>query len=205
MIPEIKIILYLVFVVSLFFFKNLQLYLILLFIASLFLLRIPFRKIIAGWLPIGLFLIFTFVSNMLNQHGKILYSYSLIVITQEGLSIAAVRTARLLLMIAGVKILMGFSKTEDIIQALGRLLSPFERLGLPVRDFFHTVGLTLQCFPALTSAAYQTYRERISTDGVQGFREKARMVSVFLFPLFSRSMQSPEEFFRKSGDNGEEK
>lgn len=167
-------------------------------------LRIPFRKIISGWLPISLFLTFTFVSNVLNQHGKILYSHPPIVITGEGLVIASVRTARILLMIAGVKILMGFSRTEDIIRALGRLLSPFERLGIPVRDFFHTMGLTLQCFPALTSAAYQSYQEQVRANGVQGFREKARLASGFLLPLFVRSMLSPEEFFRKSGDNEKE-
>ena len=90
---------------------------------------------------------------MLNQHGKILFSTGPVVITDEGFNIAAIRTLRVLFMIAGAKILIATSKTEEIIHGLWRLLSPFEKTGLPVKDFFYMMGLTLKCFPVLKEYA----------------------------------------------------
>jgi energy-coupling factor transporter transmembrane protein EcfT len=82
-------------------------------------------------------------------------------------------------------------------------MSPLERLGLPVKDFFHTMGLTLQCFPVLKNMAAQTYREETRNADIRGFWDKAKVVSSFLLPLFVRSVQSPELFFDEAKDNAE--
>lgn len=204
MLPEIRIILYITFVVSLFFLKHLEVHLALLVIVLFFLLTVPRRKLTAGMLPIGLFLVFTFISNVVNQHGRILYAIGPFIITDEGLNIAAVRTVRLFLMIGGVKIMMAHTETEDIIRALGRLLYPLEKIGLPVRDFFQTMGLTIKCFPVLQKMATERYREKMQTEAVRGFWNKTKMVALFLLPMFIKSIQSPEVFFEEA-DIHEEK
>ncbi len=124
-----------------------------------------------------------------------------VVITEEGLVIASIRTLRLFFMIAGVKILMAFTKTEDLVKALGRLLSPLEKLRLPVKDFFHTMGLTMRCFPVLKNMASETYREKMKKEDIGGFWDRAKMVSMFLIPMFIKSIQSPENFFDKKDIN----
>jgi len=98
-------------------------------------------------------------------------------------------------MIAGAKILMATSKTEDIIHGLWRLLSPFERVGLPVKDFFYMMGLTLKCFPILKDMLYENYRENITSANINGIWNRAKAVSMFLLPMFVESLQSPEKFF----------
>lgn len=198
MLPEAGIILYLVFVVSLFFITQVTAFLIIL-VAMLFLLMtVPRRQLKAGMLPISLFLIFTFISNVINQHGRILITAGPLIITDEGLNIALVRTIRLFLMIAGVKLMMARMKTEDMVRAVGRLLSPLEKFGLPIRDFFETVGLTITCFPALKKMASETYRVKMQSEPVHGFWNKTKLVSLFLLPLFVKSIQSPEMFFSES-------
>ena len=77
-------------------------------------------------------------------------------------------------MIAGAKILIATSKTEEIIHGLWRLLSPFERLGLPVKDYFHTMGLTLKCFPILKNMLYENYREQIISANIKGIWNRAK-------------------------------
>ena len=195
MLPEIRILFYVFFVVLVSALSSLKAYAVIFFILCLFLLKVPFRAVKSGWIPISIFLIFTFISNVLNQHGKILFSAGPVVITDEGLNIAAIRTLRVLFMIAGAKILIATSKTEEIIHGLWRLLSPFEKTGLPVKDFFYMMGLTLKCFPVLKNMLYENYREHIISANIKGIWNRAKAVSMFLLPMFVESMQSPEKFF----------
>lgn len=196
--PEIKIILYSAFVVSLFIFSTLKTYAVIATVICVFLLRMPFTKLKSGWIPIGIFLAFTFVSNVLNQHGRIVWSIGPFIITAEGLEIAALRTLRILFMIAGAKILIASTSSDDLIGALGRLFRPLEKIGLPVRDFVHTMGLTLKCFPQLKKMVVQIYSEKKEREALNGFWNKVKVIALFLLPLFVRSVQSPEIFFEDS-------
>jgi energy-coupling factor transport system permease protein len=199
--PEIKILFYIGFIVLVSAVGNLQVYalIFLLLCLGIPLLRVPFKVVRSGWMPISIFLVFTFAGNLLNQHGKILIS-SPFIITEEGLNIAAVRTLSVLFMIAGAKILIATSGTEEIIQGLWKLLRPFEKLGLPVRDFFHIMGLTLKCFPVLKDLVYKNYREQVKAANIRGIRNRTRAVSMFLLPLFADSIQNPEKFFGRETD-----
>lgn len=198
--PEIKIVFYVLFVIALFVLNNAVIYSLIFVLLCVLSLKVSFRTLKSGWAPIGLFLIFTFISNVLNRHGKILFARGPLIITDEGLSIALLRTVRVLFMIIGAKILMSSAKPEDIIRALGRLMSPLERLGLPVADFFHTMGLTVKCFPALKDMASEIYRENIRSAEAKGFLGRARVTASFLLPMFVKSVQSPEVFFEKGKD-----
>jgi energy-coupling factor transport system permease protein len=194
--PDIKILFYILFIIFLSAVGNLKAYafIFILLCISIPVLKVPLKVVRSGWIPISIFLLFTFAGNLLNQHGKILVS-SPVVITEEGLHIAMLRTLRILFMIAGAKILIATSGTEEIIQGLWRMLRPFERLGLPVKDFFHAMGLTLKCFPILRDLVYTNYREQVKAAEIRGVRNRARAVSLFLLPLFAESIQNPERFF----------
>ncbi len=199
--PETKISLYIFFVIGLFAVKSLTVYLVILVVLSLLSAGVPFRKLKAGWIPIILFLLFTFVSNVVDRQGRIVSHIGPFVVTDEGIDIASLKTLKILFMIMGVKIMMASSRPEDIVGALGRIFGPFERTGLPVRDFFHTMGLTIRCFPALKNMAAETYRENIKEADVRGFSEKARVISSFLLPMFVKSIRTPEIFFEKTETN----
>jgi energy-coupling factor transport system permease protein len=173
-------------------------YLVISALLFILLLKVPFRIIRSGWIPISLFLVFTFISNLLNQHGRILFSAGPVFISYEGFGISIIRTMRLLFMIAGAKILFGYTKTDDIVNALRRLLGPLEIFRLPVKDFFHTMGLTMKCLPVLKNMATETYAEKTKNGDIKGFFNKARTVSGFLFPMVIKSIQSPEVFFENT-------
>jgi len=164
-------------------------------------MKVPFKTLRSGWIPISFFLLFTFLSNVFNRQGKIFFASGSVVITEEGIGIASLRTMRVLLMIAGAKILMASAKNEEIIDGLGRLLSPLQKLGVPVKDFFHTMGLTMKCFPVLKDMAAETYKNNVKTVAANGFWERAKLVSGFLMPMVVKSIQSPEVFFERSERN----
>jgi energy-coupling factor transport system permease protein len=200
--PELKIVFYLFFVVSLFTFANLTAYLCASAVLGLFFLKIPWKKVKSGWLPISIFLFFTFVSNAVGRPGRVVFSSALFMMTDEGAHIAMVRTMRVFLMIGGAKVLMAGARAEDMVDGLGRLFGPLERVGIPVKDFFHTMGLTMKCLPLLKTMATETYRERVKTSDTRGFRAKVTLLSAFLLPIFVRSLQSPESFFKNQRPPG---
>jgi energy-coupling factor transport system permease protein len=195
---EYRIFAYLVFVLSLFVFPSAIFFAVLLMVLSLCLAKLPFRFLKAGWIPVGMFLIFTFASNAVNQQGRILYSFGPVLITWEGLDIAAIRTARVFLMIGGVKFLMGTTGVDAMIGAMSRLLRPFEKIGIPVTDFFHVMVLTLECFPRLQDAIAAAYGRHVAGSGAGNLWSKAKMLALFLLPLFVESIRSPEHFFKES-------
>lgn len=200
---EARILLYVIFVIFLFVVTNLTVYLLVFAVLCLLLLRIPFKKVKAGWIPITIFLSYTFVSNVVGRSGKIVFSWGPVSLTDEGINIAAVRTLRVLFMIGGAKIMMASAKSEETIEGLGRLLRPLERVGLPVKDFFETMGLTVKCFPVLKDMALETYRENMKTADAKGFWGRARVISAFLLPMFVKSLKSPELFFEGGSENAE--
>ncbi|MBI5187671.1 MAG: energy-coupling factor transporter transmembrane protein EcfT [Nitrospirae bacterium] len=205
MSPEIKIISYIAFIVCLFLIKDITVYLFIFVAISIFLLRIPFKSLRSGWIPISLFLLFTFISNVLFQHGRILYSTGPFVITEEGFNIASIRTMRVFFMIAGAKILTATTQIELLVGAFGKILIPLERLGIPVVEFFSTMGLTMKALPRLKDQIADTYRERMKEGNIKGFWGRARVISMFLMPLFVKSIQSPESFFDNKENNYRER
>jgi energy-coupling factor transport system permease protein len=203
---EIKIILYVVFAAGLFLVVNPTVYLSIFVAILMFLCRLPLRSIRKGWLPISLFLLFTFISNVISRNGKILLNIGPFMVTEEGLSTASLRTARVFFMIAGAKILTTTTKTEALVKAFGRILKPLERLGVPVDEFSSTMGLAISALPNIKDQITRTYRERMRSGNIKGFWERTKVISSFLFPLFIKSIQSPERFFeddpgRKKGKN----
>ena len=203
MSPEIKIILYIVFIVCILLIKDVTFYLFIFVAISIFLFRIPFKSLKSGWIPISLFLLFTFISNILFQHGRILYSAGPLFITEEGLNIAVIRTMRVFLMIAGARIITATTQIESLIGAFGKILKPLERLGIPVVEFFSTMGLTMKSLPKLKDQIAANYREKVKEGNIKGFWNRAKVVSMFLVPLMIKSIQSPEIFFEQ--DSRQEK
>ena len=202
MSSELKIVLYVVFIASLFLIQDLSAYILILIALSILLLRIPLASLKRGWLPISLFLAFTFMSNVFFSHGKILYNLGPIVITAEGMHIAALRTLRIFFMVAGAKILTASTPLDVLVSGLGNILKPLEKIGLPLNDFFETMGLTLKCFPKLKDYLAENYRNHKNKEENRGFFGNARVISLFLLPMFAQSIQSPEMFFQEKQGEG---
>jgi energy-coupling factor transport system permease protein len=199
----IKITLYVAFVVSLFLIEDPCIYLPIAVVIAILLLRVPFAVVRKGWVPILFFLAFTFAGNAMAPHGRILFNIGSFVVTQEGLTIAGLRTARVFFMILGAKILTATTTTKSLVGALGKMLKPLERVGLPVEEFFSVVGLSVKSLPRIKSRLGEAYEERMRTAHAKGFWNRTRLVSLFLIPLFVKSMQRPERFFEDKPDKKE--
>jgi len=170
---------------------------------SVLLFRIPLKSLKSGWIPISLFLLFTFISNLLFQHGKIVYSVGPVTITKEGLTLASIRTMRVFFMIAGAKILTATTPVESLVDGMGKILRPFEKFGIPVSDFISTMALTMKTLPRLKDHIGEIYREKKKEGKIRGFWDKAKLISIIMMPLFVKSIQSPESFFEQNNVRGD--
>lgn len=197
--PEIKIISYIFFIAAIFIVQDVTVYLFILFVLLVFLVRIPWRSLKRGWIPISLLIFFTFSSNVLFQSGKILCHAGPFAITEEGINIALIRTMRLFFMLAGAKILTATTTVESLVGACGRMLKPLERIGVPVSEFFSTAGLTMKSLPKLKDHLIDTYKQKAKENSIHGFWGRIKIASLFLLPLIAKSLRSPEIFFEENG------
>lgn len=199
MLPYLIIFLYVLFVITLFFIQGIVFHSITaLTVVCSAVIVLPLKRVRGGIVPITLFLLFTFAGNLFFQPGRILYGNDLLSVTDEGLLMAAIRTLRILSMIFAAKILTGILSMDEMIHSLETVLKPLERIGLPVKDFFCVMGLTLKAFPILMNHLVKTYREEITNHDNHGFRRRMRHMVSFLLPVFVESIRSPEAFFVSS-------
>jgi energy-coupling factor transport system permease protein len=199
--PRLKISFYVVFIVSLFFIQGIYLHA---FTAAavfiLVLVALPPGKIKSGLFPLSLFLLFTFAGNVFFHSGRIIYRSGFLSVTDEGLLMAGVRTLRVFSMIFAAKLLTAVLSIDEMVRSLESILRPLEKIGIPVRDFFSVIGLTLKFFPALMTYLLKEYREHMKSDEARDFRHRMRHMVSFLMPVFVKSIRSPESFFASDSD-----
>ncbi len=202
--PEIKIIIYLVFTISMFFINNLTIIFVIFIAMSLFLAKLPFQSLKKGFIPIILFLLFTFLSNILFEKGRVIFKAGSIVVTHEGLKIACLRTARIFFMIGGAKILTATTKTEELINALRNIFKPLEYFGVPVQKFFITMGTTIAYLPIIKNKIIENYRSEIKNGDIRDFFSRVKILSNVTMSFFIKSMESPERlnYVRKTDGKG---
>jgi energy-coupling factor transport system permease protein len=200
MSPEIKIITYVLFITSLFFIREVNVYLLICIPCFIFLIKIPRKNLKSGWMPISLLLAFTFLSNMFYQQGRILFSSGGLIITYEGIHTAVTRTMRVFIMIAGAKILISFTKTEVLIGGLRNICKPLVRFKVPVDDFFQVMELTLKSLPALKKQMACMYKDHMNGGQMKGYLSRVRMASSLLIPMFVKSIQAPDQYFQENKD-----
>lgn len=196
MSPRLKISLYVLFIAALFFVRSIYLHAFTAAAVSVVVLfAVPPRKIKGGIIPIMFFLLFTFAGNLFFHSGRIIYRVGLLSVTDEGLVLAGVRALRVFSMIYAAKLLTSVLSVDEMIRSLESILRPFEKLGLPVKDFVAVLGLTMKFFPALMAGLLKEYGEHMKDVEIRGFRRRVRHMVSFLMPVFVRSIRSPESFF----------
>jgi energy-coupling factor transporter transmembrane protein EcfT len=196
--PLLKIILYALLIITIFFLDSDTLHLLLLCCIAAIAFKVPSSALRRGLVPIVFFLAFTFISNILFQEGKVIYRILGLQVTEEGLVSGGRLTLRLLILILGAKVLTATTKAEDLVAGMGRLLGPLGRTGF-VKELILTMSLTLRLLPIVYDEALELYKDVKNSEGTN-LAGKVRLAVSLLTPLFERSMQKAKEM----SDIGEE-
>jgi energy-coupling factor transporter transmembrane protein EcfT len=189
--PQTRIVLYIVLVITVFFINSDTLHLIILCCVAAIAYKVPASTLKRGIIPIGLFLSFTFVSNILFQEGTVIYRIFGFPVTQDGLVRGGRLTLRLVILILGAKVLTATTRAEDLVSGMGRLLGPVGRSGF-VKELILTMSLTLRLLPIVYDEALELYKDVKKSEGTN-LAGKVRLAVSLLTPLFERSLQKAKE------------
>ena len=186
-----KILLYISLVIAVFISSSFKVSLLFLFFVSVLACRVPFSALKRGLIPVSFFLMFTFISNVLFQEGKVVFDFLGLQVTEQGLVRGGELTLRLFILILGAKILTATTGAEELVAGMQGLLGPVGRLAY-VKELTNTMALTLRILPIVYDEAMESYREIKNSDG-KGLKDRMKLAVLLLTTLFERSLQKAKE------------
>jgi energy-coupling factor transport system permease protein len=189
--PRVKVLLYIILAVLVFFSTSLKSGLVLLAAVAVFASRVPLSSFRKGLVPVLLFLTFTFISNVIFQTGEVVYEILGVSVTREGMTRGGYLTLRLFVLILGAKVLTATTKAEELISAVNWLLGPAGKLNY-VKELTYTMMLTLRLLPIIYDEAMDVYRNVKNSDE-NGLTGKVRLSVDLLTSLFQRSLERAKE------------
>lgn len=196
-----KILIAMIFIVSVFFCKSLASFAFLLtftLIAAL-ISKIPFSILLRSLRAIIFILIFTFVINvfMTKGEGAPLIDWWIITVYADGIWNAAFIAIRILCLILVSSIFISFTTTPiQLTYAIESLLSPLKKLNVPVHDFAMMMSIVLRFIPALSEEAEKimTAQKARGADFASGsLLHRAKALIPILIPLFVSAFRRSDE------------
>lgn len=187
--PRVKILGTLLYIVSLFLVKDfLGFGIALAFLAlCIAVSKVPLSFMLKGLKPIFLIILFTFLINMFLTSGKVLVQLGPFSITEEGLYKAVFMAFRLVLLIIGSSLLTLATKPISLTDGMEKLLSPFEKLGLPAHELAMMMTIALRFIPTLLEETDKIMKAQMArgADFESGnILRRAKALIPILVPLF---------------------
>ena len=197
--PRVKILLTIAFIVGIFLVHSLWGYALALvfvyFMARLS--HVPFKMLMRGLRPLRFILVLTFVLNLFfSGEGTILWQWSFITITHEGLSRAVHYCLRLLFLVIGTSLLTLTTSPVSLSDGLELLLSPLKVVHFPAHELAMMMTIALRFIPTLLEEADKIMKAQMArgADFESGnLLARAKAMVPLLVPLFVSA-------FRRAGD-----
>lgn len=188
--PRVKIVCTLLYLISLFTFKNVLGYAM----ATLFLItcikvsKVPFKFIVKGLKPIMILLMITVGFNLfLTPGGEVFFHFWIFTITEKGLSSAVYMGVRLVYLIMGSSLMTLTTTPNSLTDGLEKLLHPLNKIGVPVHDVSMMMSIALRFIPILLEETDKIMKAQIArgADMESGnIIQRARAMVPILVPLF---------------------
>lgn len=148
---------------------------------------VPLKFILKGLKPIFLIIVFTFTVNMFMTKGTPLIEIGFLTITEEGLYNAAFMGTRLVLLIIGSSLLTLVTKPINLTDGIEKLLSPWQKLGLPAHELAMMMTIALRFIPTLLEETDKIMKAQMArgADFESGnILNRAKSLIPLLVPLF---------------------
>ncbi len=187
--PRVKLCGTLLFIISLFCFKNYLGYVFsAVFLAAVIKMsHVPFKYIVKGMKAIVMILLITVVFNLFLTPGEAILSFWKINITKEGLETAITMALRLSFLIVGSSIMTLTTTPNNLTDGMEKSLSPLKKLKLPVHEVAMMMSIALRFIPILLEETDKIMKAQLArgADFESGnLFKRAKALVPLLVPLF---------------------
>lgn len=196
--PRIKIIIIMMFIVSLFFITSFSPYLLILafILFTIKLSGVPFKYILKGIKPLILIITITFVINIFMTKGEVLFPLGPLNITKEGLYRATFMALRLIFLITGTSLLTLTTSPISLTDGIEKLLSPLKKVGIPAHELAMMMTIALRFIPTLLEETDKIMKAQMArgADFESGnIIRRAKNLVPLLVPLFINAFRRADE------------
>ncbi len=187
--PRVKLAGTLLYIISLFFFRNFIGYLIAtVFLAMVIKLsHVPFKFMVKGMKAILFLLLITVVFNLFLTPGETLISVWRLTVTKEGLRTAVTMAVRLIMLVIGSSIMTLTTTPNNLTDGMERGMRPLKVFRVPVHEVAMMMSIALRFIPILLEETDKIMKAQIArgADFESGnLIRRARALVPLLVPLF---------------------
>ena len=111
--------------------------------------RLPLRLLWTSIKPLWIIIVFTMGIHVFTTPGTVVWEYSWIHITYEGLSMGFQMGARLVFLILFSSLLTYTTSPIRLTDGIEHLLTPFKRIGVPAHELAMMMTIALRFIPTL--------------------------------------------------------
>lgn len=199
--PRTKIILVLVYVVTVFMANNVFSLLFLLLTALLLVAvsGISFKVVLKSVKPVMVLIIFTAMINLFftSAEGDPLFSLGIIKIYRQGIINSVFMILRILSLIVGTSVMLTYTTSPiTLTDGIESLLRPLKKLHVPVHEFAMMMTIALRFIPTLleeTDKIISAQKARGAGFDSKGLANKAKAFLPILIPLFISAFRRADE------------
>ncbi len=198
--PRVKLLLTILYIVTIFLAKNEWCYLALVLSSVLLIAfsRLSLRVVLKGLKPVIFVLVFTALINIFVTKGTVqLVDFYFIDIYYEGIVRAVKMAIRVVVLVIGTSVLLSYTTSPIVLtDAIESLLSPLKVIRVPVHDFAMMMTIALRFIPTLveeTEKIMNAQKARGADFESGGLLHRAKALIPVLIPLFVSSFNRADE------------
>lgn len=196
--PRTKILITVLFISSIFMADSYQSYMALaIFTAGTIILSyIPVKMILRSLKPLWIIILITIAIHFFTTPGTVIWSWSFLTLTQEGVHQGFLMAARLVFLIAFSSLLTFTTSPIALTDGIERLLRPFRRFGLPAHELAMMMTIALRFIPTLleeTDRIMKAQMARGADFGSGSILRRAQSLVPLLVPLFISAFRRADD------------
>jgi len=197
--PRTKLILLVVYIVTLFVAQSWISYgLLLVFLAVIIKIStIPLKSIVKGMKPLIMILVFTGVLNLFfTQDGEVLLDIGFVTVTTGGAKRAVLMTLRILMLITCTFLLTYTTSPISLTDGLEALMNPLKKIKVPVHELSMMMCIALRFIPTLieeTDKIMCAQKARGADFENGSIVDRAKALIPILVPLFIGAFRRADE------------
>lgn len=196
--PRTKILIVFAYIALVFSVKNMVGYALALIFPLIvcFISKIPLKMIVKSLKPLLFFIIFTALINLFLTKGKVLLSFWIFNITEEGIVLTVKMALRLILLVTGTSLLTYTTSPIVLTDGIEKLLSPLSKIGVPAHEIAMMMTIALRFIPTIideTDKIMKAQSARGSDFESGNLISRAKALVPILVPLFISAFRRADD------------